>query len=128
MDIKIRFTHDPISAPPFIAGSREIGAIAEFWGVVREQEGVEKLEGLFYEAHVPMAEKQLTRILRELGGVYPCERFEFVHRLGWVPVGESSLWIRAQTRHRMEAFAVLSESIRRMKLDVPIWKNVRVPA
>jgi molybdopterin synthase catalytic subunit len=128
MHIQIHFTHTLITAPPVIARSSEIGAIAEFWGVVREQEGSQKLAGLFYEAHTAMAEKQLTRILQELDTQHPCDCFEFIHRLGWVPVGEPSLWVRVQSRHRAEAFALLSESIRRMKMDVPIWKNVRANA
>lgn len=125
MKIQIHFTEDPICVPSADPHSREIGAIAEFWGVVREAEGTQKLAGLFYEAHPTMAQKHMERILHELERLHPCDSFDFIHRLGWVPVGEASLWIRVQSRHRAEAFALLSESIRRMKVDVPIWKNIR---
>jgi molybdopterin synthase catalytic subunit len=123
MHIDIQFTHSPIVAPPCPQGSREIGAIAEFHGVVRALEGDRLLEGLHYEAYLPMAEKELKRILRNLHHSHPCESVEFIHRLGWVPVAETSLWIRVRSRHRAEAFALLSESITRMKMDVPIWKS-----
>jgi molybdopterin synthase catalytic subunit len=87
-------------------------------------EGDRRLEGLLYEAYLPMAHKYLDRIFRELEGMYPCHCVEFVHRLGWVPVNEASLWMRVQSSHRGEAFGMLSESIRRMKIDVPIWKSI----
>jgi molybdopterin synthase catalytic subunit len=44
--------------------------------------------------------------------------------LGWVPVGEASLFIRVLAAHREEALAFCGELISRMKQDVPIWKRV----
>ena len=44
------------------------------------------------------------------------------HRYGWIPVGETAIWIRIESRHRKEAFALLDGFMDRLKLDVPIWK------
>jgi len=49
---------------------------------------------------------------------------EFIHRLGWVPVGEASLYIRVLSSHRAEGLRFLADSIDRLKQDVPIWKRV----
>ncbi len=127
MRIEIHFTAEPIEIPPPDLPSREIGASVEFLGIVRELEDGEALEGLFYEAYEPMARGVLLGHFGELAGLYPCAAVHFIHRTGWVPVGEASLFIRVLASHRREALAFLGESIERLKRDVPIWKRVAPP-
>jgi molybdopterin synthase catalytic subunit len=122
MEIEIHFTHEPIVAPPPVLPSREIGACVGFQGLVRELEQGQALAGLHYEAYQPMAGQQMRRIFEELGAAHPCASVYFIHRLGWVPVGEVSIFIRVLASHRREALAVCGEAIDRMKQDVPIWK------
>ncbi len=124
MRIEIEFTDEVIVVPGLDLPSREIGAVVEFQGLVREMEGDDSLEGLFYEAYQDMARKVLEKHLRELGGIHGCESVEFVHRLGWVPLGEASLYIRVLSAHRGEGLRFLADSIDRLKTDVPIWKRV----
>ena len=123
MEIRIAFTHGPIAIPAPELPSREIGACVEFQGIVRELEGGRQLAGLHYEAYEPMAESQLERIFRELHTAHPCAAVHFIHRLGWVPVGEASLFIRVLAPHRGEALRFLADAIDRMKADAPIWKR-----
>lgn len=125
MQIEIQFTHEPIVVPPLTLPSREIGACVEFQGLVREMEKGEPLTGLSYEAYHPMAGQQMCRIFEELATVHPCEAVHFIHRLGWVPVGEVSIFIRVLGSHRGEALALCGAAINRMKADVPIWKQSR---
>ncbi len=122
MKIRIDFTHEKIAKPEAELESREIGAVVEFWGVVREKEGEELLQGLFYEAYEPMAERVMERHFQELIETHSCESVVMVHRLGWVPVGEASLYLRVSSSHRAEALRMLGEGIDRLKQDVPIWK------
>ncbi len=124
MKISIAFVEEAIVVPKLAPGSREIGAVVEFHGLVREMEGELALEGLRYEAYEEMAAKILRRHLIELGELHCCETVEFIHRLGWVPVGEASLYIRVRSAHRGDALRFLADSIDRLKLDVPIWKRV----
>jgi molybdopterin synthase catalytic subunit len=123
MEIRLEFTHGPIVVSPPGGVSRETGAVTEFYGLVREREGDRSLEGLQYEAYEAMAESELRRIFERLHTVYPVQRVWFVHRLGWVPVGEASLFVRVESVHRGEGFAFLGEAITAMKRDVPIWKR-----
>jgi len=58
---------------------------------VRELENGKAIPGLTYEAHELMARKELEKNLHELGVKHPCEEILFIHRLGFVPVGEASL-------------------------------------
>lgn len=122
MQVSIAFTTEPIVVPPLPEESRETGACVEFHGIVREMEGGEALAGLRYEAYEAMARRQLARILAELALAHPCQAVTFIHRLGWVPVGEASLYLRVLAAHRGEALRLCGEAIDRMKADVPVWK------
>ncbi len=121
----IVLTTAAIEIPPLELPDQEVGASVEFAGIVRQGEGDQRIAGLFYEAYAPMARKQLETIARELVDRFPCKALSFVHRLGWVPVGECSLWIRVLASHRAEAFAFSSALIDQLKTDVPIWKRTR---
>ena len=123
MQASIILTPKPILRPPLISESREVGAVLEFDGIVREKENGLPIKGLRYEAYEPMAEKVMRAIFEEIAVEHPCESVEFIHRLGWVPVGESSLYIRVQSKHRAPTFGFLQECIDRMKQDAPIWKS-----
>ena len=123
MKTQIEFTHAPIVAPLPQFSAREIGAVVEFSGLVRELEKGQKIPGLHYEAHETMARKELEKIFHELAGRHPCEEIYFSHRLGFVPVGEASLFIRIAARHRQAALALMAELIDRLKADVPVWKS-----
>ncbi len=123
MEAQIVFTTGPIIVPALALPSREIGASVEFQGLVRETEHDRQLAGLQYEAHEPMARRHLGRVFDELGAVHPCAAVVFIHRLGWVPVGEASLFVRVISAHRGEALRFMAEAIDRMKADVPIWKR-----
>lgn len=123
MLIEIHFTGDPVVIPPEVLPSLEIGAAVEFRGIVREMEEGSALPGLFYEAYEPMARRVLQRHFEELAALHPCAAVHFIHRTGWVRVGEASLFIRVLSAHRGEALAFLADAIDRLKLDVPIWKR-----
>ena len=123
MKTHIEFTRLPIVVPSAPKSLREAGACLEFHGIVRESEDGKKIPALDYEAHEAMARMQLERIMTELNTAHPCEEIFFIHRLGRVPVGEASLYLRVLSRHRGEAFQFASALVTHMKADVPIWKS-----
>ena len=122
MQIDIYFVFGPIAVPTLELPSREVGACVEFLGIVREMEGDRALAGLHYEAYRPMADEQMKRIFEALAVEHPCAHVTFIHRLGWIAVGETSLFLRVLAAHRGEALAFCGKAIDRMKEDVPIWK------
>jgi molybdopterin synthase catalytic subunit len=122
METHIEFTHQTIVEPAQGNDLRATGAEVEFRGIVRESEDGRTIEGLQYEAHEEMARRQLQRIMDEAGKEWPCQEVRFIHRLGWVPVGEASLYVRVRASHRGEAFRFCMALIDRMKADAPIWK------
>ncbi len=122
----IRITTAPIDegALASIRGiSRSVGAIITFQGIVREFEGVAKIAGIDYEAFEAMAQHQFLKIFGEVEKRWPIEAIRLVHRIGFVPANESSLWVEVTAGHRGEAFAACQYLIDQMKLRVPIWKR-----
>jgi MoaE-MoaD fusion protein len=104
------------------------GAICTFLGVVRENsvdpdgKRHDDIEFLEYEAYVPMAEKELRRIVldcREKWGV-ACA---ITHRIGRLGVGEASVAIAVASAHRGPGLDACRYAIETLKKQVPIWKK-----
>ncbi len=124
MKIEIQITTDAI-AENAQAGVQhgEVGAWAEFRGLVRGEEDGQPIAALEYEAYLPMAEREMRRILGELSARHPCLAATIIHRIGVVPVGEAAIYIGVAARHRAAALALVAEFMDRLKQDVPIWKR-----
>lgn len=124
MKIRVDITRDPLQPRGVVASEKEVGAVVEFAGVVRGDEQGVSIAALDYEAYEAMARSEMERIACELSAVYPCRSLEVTHRVGQVAVGEASILVRIESKHRAEAFAMLQDFMDRLKRDVPIWKKV----
>lgn len=100
----------------------EAGAVVRFEGRVRADEHGRAIHALVYEAYQPMAERQIEKILRELGVRHSCLSVHVRHRIGEVRVGEIAIIVETLAAHRAEAFALTSAFMDRLKEEVPIWK------
>lgn len=128
MQIEIEIVEAPLEEHVARPEARAaVGALAEFWGTVRDEESGARIEALHYEAYEKMAKRQMKTILLDLGGTFLCERVHVVHRRGWVPVKEAAIYVGVQSRHRKEAFGLLAAFMDRLKQDVPIWKTETKP-
>ena len=127
MKIHIHLTPHPITLPVAVRFPDEglCGSEVEFQGKVRASEKGGTIEGLLYEAYEAMAQKEIERLLLELSSEPPCLSVEIIHRLGWVPINETSIYLRIRSTHRREGFELLTRFMERMKQDVPIWKVSR---
>ena len=99
------------------------GAVVEFRGIVRPLERGQPLRGIEYEAHQRMAEHQLRTISQEAIVLFNLFTVKIEHRVGYVPVGETSLYLRISSAHRGEGFAASKWIVDELKKRVPIWKN-----
>jgi molybdopterin synthase catalytic subunit len=124
MKIHVEITRDVLPAGGLTPAGTGCGAVVEFAGVVRGEENGAEIGALDYEAYEAMAREEMERILRELAAEFACESVAVRHRIGRVPVGEASIVVRVEAKHRAEAFGMLSEFLNRLKRDVPIWKKV----
>jgi len=101
------------------------GAVVCFLGVVRDHaEGRDGVRALTYEAYESQAVVRLREIAEETRRRWPeVERLALLHRLGEVPLSESSVLVVASAAHRGEAFAAAHFAIDTLKETVPIWKQ-----
>jgi molybdopterin synthase catalytic subunit len=99
------------------------GAIVDFWGVVRELEDSREIEGIDYEAHRAMAEHQLRSVAEEAASKFGLTKVVAHHRVGFVPAGEASLFLRVCAAHRASAFDGSEWIVDELKRKVPIWKH-----
>src|SRR5919106_788979 len=66
----------------------------------------------------PVCEVLLTK--------FPLKLIIIHHRIGFIGVGQSSLFVRVTSQHRAEAFRASQWVIDELKKKVPIWKRPRL--
>ena len=112
------------------------GAVVGFLGVTRRSPGTpapgqeveaarhagRSVQGLTYEALVPMALAVMSEIADEIEARFGVTRLAIVHREGEVPLGEPSVAIVAASPHRDAAFDAARYAIDETKARAPIWK------
>jgi molybdopterin synthase catalytic subunit len=120
----IQLTTEPIDAAQLLdrATSPQAGAVVMFLGTTRELTGDRRTVTLDYEAYGPMAERKLAELEVAARQRWPLVECLIVHRVGRVPLAESSVAIVVSTPHRADAFAAGQWLIDTLKQDVPIWK------
>jgi len=122
--VRVEIVQEPIEVKRELGlDGGDNGAVVEFQGIVRGIEAGKPITALDYECHMEMAKAQLGRIGEEVAAFYKLQDFVVLHRIGVIHVGEASLYLRAVSPHRREAFAAAMELIERLKKDVPIWKH-----
>jgi molybdopterin synthase catalytic subunit len=102
-----------------------VGAIVDFWGVVRETEDGRKIDGIDYEAHGAMAEHQMKLIADAAEEKFQLRGVWLHHRIGFVPAGEASLFLRVNASRRTAAFEASKWIVDELKKKVTIWKRPR---
>jgi molybdopterin synthase catalytic subunit len=101
------------------------GAVVMFSGTARNHsEGREGVETLAYEAYDEVVLTALGAVVAEMRIRWSAvRRVALVHRVGDVPVGESSVLVVVSAPHRPEAFAAARFGIDALKATAPIWKR-----
>lgn len=101
----------------------DAGAQGWFVGVTRRTTGDLITETLHYEAHQPMAKREMMKLAQEAVKKFSLLRLVIVHRLGEVPIAEASVVIGCSSSHRPQTFAALEWIMNALKKEVPIWKR-----
>ncbi|KAI3876368.1 hypothetical protein MKW98_021220 [Papaver atlanticum] len=99
------------------------GAIATFSGTTRDTFKGKNVVELRYEAYVPMAERQIKSICSSARLSWSLEAIAVAHRLGSVPVGETSVFVAISSVHRDDALDACKYIIDELKASVPIFKK-----
>lgn len=121
----IRITAEPIGVTEAesLVADPAAGGTCMFSGTVRDHSPAGAVTGLRYEAWEELAVARLRAIAEEMATTWPLRRIAILHRVGDLPVGETSVVVAVSAAHRDEAFAACRHGIERLKDDVPIWKQ-----
>ncbi|GAM20149.1 hypothetical protein SAMD00019534_033240 [Acytostelium subglobosum LB1] len=99
------------------------GAISSFIGTTRNNFKGKQVERLEYEAYIPMAIKEIDRICHHIFQNYTVLHIAVAHRIGLVPIGETSILIAISSAHRHDSLSAVQYGIDTLKATVPIWKK-----
>jgi molybdopterin synthase catalytic subunit len=121
----IRLTRATIDLARLLRAVRDpaAGAVAVFLGTTRRDNVGRRVTRLEYEAYPPMAVAEMRTLAAAATRRWRLRKVAMVHRIGRVPVGETSVAIVVSAGHRPEAFAACRWLIDRLKATVPIWKR-----
>ncbi|XP_018576787.1 molybdopterin synthase catalytic subunit [Anoplophora glabripennis] len=122
----LKFTNEKISVEEVtgLVISPSCGAVSVFMGTTRDHFGDKPVVKLEYEAYEPMGMKALKQICCDIREEWSSvENIAIYHRLGVVPVQETSIVIAISSPHREEAIKATEWCINSVKKLVPIWKK-----
>lgn len=118
-------TRDPIPVERLLAGSArpDCGAIALFLGTTRDHHEGRRVTRLSYEAYETMALAALEALERATLARFDVATCRIVHRIGEVPLTETSVAVAVAAAHRGAAFDACRWTMDELKRTVPIWKK-----
>jgi molybdopterin synthase catalytic subunit len=119
---EVLITQSPLDLPAQENDSA-VGAVVDFWGMVRGLEEGREITGIDYEAHGSMAEHQMRGLAEIATGKFSLSKVINRHRIGFVPAGEASIVVRVESARRAAAFSANQWIMDELKRTVPIWKH-----
>ncbi|TVQ36855.1 MAG: molybdenum cofactor biosynthesis protein MoaE [Geminicoccaceae bacterium] len=126
-----------VQAEPFDAGAEiealthgrtDVGAVVSFQGIVRAEEGGERLTALTLEHYPGMTERELERIEAEARARWPLQASLIVHRYGRMTPGEPIVLVVTVSAHRQAAFDAAAFLMDWLKTQAPFWKLAETSA
>ena len=128
---KVRIQSGPFDTAAELAriksGSRSIGAVVLFVGVVRDFSQGHGVTKILFEHFPGMAERKLAELREAAIGRFGLLDLVVVHRFGELLPGDDIVLIAAAAEHRAAAFAGCAWCIDELKREVPIWKKEHAP-
>jgi molybdopterin synthase catalytic subunit len=121
----VDITTEPIDTDAVLrqVASPDAGAVVLFLGTTRERTAGRRTASLDYECHADMARDKLAELEAEARRRWPLVGCAIIHRVGHLPIGETSVAVAVSTAHRQAAFAAGQWLIDTLKEVVPIWKK-----
>ncbi|KAL5067481.1 hypothetical protein RYX36_018368, partial [Vicia faba] len=101
----------------------QAGAIATFSGTTRDTFDGKVVLELIYEAYIPMAIHCIKSLCSSAKESWNLHSIVVAHRLGTIPVGETSIFIAVSSIHRDDVLEACRYLIDEVNATIPIWKN-----
>ena len=81
-----------------------VGAIATFYGTVRDSNENRRVQSIFIEHYSGMTETNLKNIINEAKERWKISAATIIHRIGKLEVGEGIVFVVTASSHRKDAF------------------------
>ena len=102
-----------------------VGAIATFYGTVRDSNENRKVQSIFIEHYSGMTEAELKKIINEAKERWKISAATIIHRIGKLEVGEGIVFVGTASSHRKDAFQSCDFIMDYLKTNAPLWKKER---
>jgi molybdopterin synthase catalytic subunit len=112
----------------FARGRSDVGAVASFTGLVRDEHGGERILAMTLEHYPGMTERQLARIEAEARARWPLLDVLVIHRVGRMLPGEPIVLVATASAHRAAALEACAFLIDWLKTKAPFWKLEETPS
>ncbi len=106
--------------------SERAGSIILFAGEPRRSEEDGLVTSIEYSAYKEMAIKELEKIEKEALKRKGIIDIVIIHRVGDVPLNETSLLVGVSSAHREKGYEVSRWIVEEIKKKVPIWKEINL--
>ena len=102
------------------------GAIITFVGVVRGKTKTKKIQSIYIECYLKMAEKKLEEVEMIANKKWKLNNCIIIHRYGKIKPGEKIVYIATSAEHRKNAFKSCEFIIDYLKTKAPFWKLEKI--
>ena len=103
--------------------SPDSGALATFFGIVRDHNEGRAVRQLYYECYASMADKEMDSIRENARRRWELTDVRILHRTGLLEIGDIAVAVAVASAHRAEAFEACAYIVDEIKNHVPIWKK-----
>lgn len=106
-----------------LAGRRDIGAIVQFIGRVRDRNDGLGVSTMTLEHYPGMTEKVLVDIAQRAATRWELQAVRIVHRFGPLLPADQIVLVQTASSHREHAFAAAQAIMDFLKSEAPLWKR-----
>lgn len=112
----------------FGQGRTDIGAVASFVGLVRDEHGGVGVGAMTLEHYPGMTERELAKLEAEARRRWPLQDCLVIHRFGRMLPGEPIVLVATASAHRHAALEACAFLVDWLKTRAPFWKLEETPA
>lgn len=121
----LKLQKDPLDLQEYFKSiNASIGACLFFAGIVRNAPEDQQVQGIEYHAYDKLCFHKEKHFEQNFKSLFPDKSYHIVHRLGYLPVKETSLIVTLFSPHRNKSFSSLEFIVEWIKSDLPVWKKI----
>ena len=102
------------------------GAIVTFIGVVRGKTKTKKIQSIYIECYLKMAEKELKKVEMIANKKWKLNNCIIIHRYGKIRPEEKIVYVATSAEHRKNAIKACEFIMDYLKTKAPFWKIEKI--